>query len=51
MKDCLSSSIGDKSRIVQGSGELTKSWLEYVVDKLFQNDGHQTYWAETLNQG
>ena len=48
MKDCLSSSIGDTSRIVQDSGE---AWLKYAVDKVFQNDGHQSYWAETLHQG
>ena len=51
MKDCLSSSIGDTSRIVQDSGELTKACLKYAVDKVFQNDGHQSYWAETLHQG
>ena len=31
MKDCLSSSIGDTSRIVQDSGELTKAWLKYAL--------------------
>ena len=51
MKNCLSSSIGDTLRIVQDSGELTKAWLQYAVDKMFQNDGHQSYWAETLHQG
>ena len=51
MKDCLSSSIGDTSRIVQDSGELTKAWLKYAVDQVFQNDGHKRYWAETLQQG
>ena len=51
MKDSLSSSIGDTSRIVQDSGELTKVCLKYAVDKVFQNDGHQSYWAEILHQG
>ena len=50
MKDCLFSSIGDTSRIVQDSGELTKAWLKYAADKVFQNDGHQRYWAEVLHQ-
>ena len=39
------------SRIVQDSGELTKACLKYAVDKEFQNDGHQSCWAETLHQG
>ena len=47
MKDCLSSSIGDTSRIVEDSGELTKVCLRYAADKVFQNDAHQSYWAET----
>ena len=47
MNDCLSSSIGDTSRIIEDSGELTKAWLKYGVDKVFQNNGHQSYWAET----
>ena len=47
MKDCLSSSIGDTSRIVEDSGELTKACLKYAVDKVFRNDGYQSYWAET----
>ena len=51
MKDGLSSSIGDTSRIVQDSGELTKACLKYAIDKVFQKDGHQSYWAETLHQG
>ena len=51
MKDCLSSSIGDTSKIVQDSEEQMKAWLTYAVDKVFQNDGHQSYWAETLHQG
>ena len=51
MKDFLSSPIGDTSRLVQDSGELTKAWLKYAVDKVFQNDGHQSYWADTLHQG
>ena len=42
MKDCLSSSIGDMSRIVQDSGELTEACLKYAVDEVFQNDGHQS---------
>ena len=41
MKDCLYGSISDTSRIVHDSGELTKTWLKYAVDKVFQNDGHQ----------
>ena len=51
MKDCLSGSISDTSRIVQDSGELMKADLKYAVDKVFRNDGHQSYWAETLHQG
>ena len=47
MKDCRSSSIGDTSRIVKDSVELTKVCLKYAVDKVFQNNGHQSYWAET----
>ena len=47
MKDCLSGSISDTSRIVEDSGELTKACLKYAVEKVFQNDGHQSYWAET----
>ena len=47
MKDCLSSSIGDTSRIVEDSGEITKACTKYAVDKVFQNDGYQSYWAET----
>ena len=42
---------GGTSRIVQDSGELTKAYLKYAVDKVFQNDGHQSYWAETSHQG
>ena len=37
--------------IVEDSGELTKACLKYAVKKVFQNDGHQSYWAETLHQG
>ena len=37
--------------IVEDSGELTKAWLKYAVNNVFQNDGHQSYWAETLYQG
>ena len=33
--------------IVENSEELTKAWLKYAVDKVFQNDGYQSYWAET----
>ena len=51
MKDCLSGSIGDRSKIVQDSGELTKACLKYAVDKVFQNNGHHIYWDETLHQG
>ena len=51
MKDCLSSSIGDTSRIVRDSEELKKACLKYALDKVFQNDGHQSYWAETLHEG
>ena len=51
MKDCLSSSISDTLRIVEDSGELTKACLKYAVDKVFQNDGHQSCWADTLRQG
>ena len=29
--------------IVEDSGELTKACLKYAVDKVFQNDGHQSY--------
>ena len=50
MKDCLSSSISDTSRIVQDSVQVTKAWLKYAVDEEFHNDGHQSYWAETLHQ-
>ena len=50
MKDCLSSAIGDTSRIVEDSGELKKACLKYAVDKVFQNDGHQSCWADTLHQ-
>ena len=50
MNDCLSSSIDDTSRLVQDSEELTKACLKYAADKVFQNDGHQSYWAETLHQ-
>ena len=50
MKDCLSSSISDTSRIVEDSGELMKACLKCAVDKVFQNDGYQSYWAETLHQ-
>ena len=51
MKDCLSGTIGDTSRIVDDSGDLTKACLKYAADKVFKNDGHQSYWAETLHQG
>ena len=51
MKDCLSSSIGETLRIVEDSGELTKACLKCAVDKGFQNNGHQSYLAETLQQG
>ena len=51
MKDCLSSFIGDTSRIVQDAGKLTKACLKDAVDKVFQNDGYHSYWAETLHQG
>ena len=37
--------------IVEDSGELTKAWLKYAVDKVFQNDRYQSCWAETLHQG
>ena len=37
--------------IVEDSGELMKGWLKYDVNKLFQNDRHQSCWAETLHQG
>ena len=36
--------------IVEDSGELTKAWLKYAVNKVFQNDGYQSCWAETLHQ-
>ena len=36
--------------IVEDSGELTKAWLKYAVNKMFQNDRHQSCWAETLHQ-
>ena len=53
MKDCLSSSINDTSRIVEDSGELMKACIYFrmAADKVFQNDGHQSYWAETLTKG
>ena len=38
-------------RIVEDSGELTKSWLKYAANKVFQNDRHQSCWTETLHQG
>ena len=37
--------------IVEDSGELTKAQLKYAVNKVFQNDRHQCFWAETLHQG
>ena len=37
--------------IVEDSGELTKAWLKYAVNKVFQNDRHQSCWVETLHQG
>ena len=37
--------------IVEVYGELMKAWLKYAADKVFQQDGHYTYWAETLHQG
>ena len=37
--------------IVEDSGELTKAWLKYAVNKVFQNDSHQSCWTETLHQG
>ena len=40
-----------RPRIVEDSGELTKACLKYAVGKVFQNDGHQSYWAETYHQG
>ena len=35
--------------IVEDSGELTKTWLKYAVDKVFQHDGNHSCWAETLH--
>ena len=40
--------------IVEDSGECLeneKACLKHAVDKVFQNDGDQSYWAETLHQG
>ena len=37
--------------IVEDSGELTKAWPKYAVNKMFQTDGYQSCWAETLHQG
>ena len=45
------SSIGDTSRIVQDSGELTKAWPTCAVNRVFQNDRHKSGWAEALHQG
>ena len=39
------------SWIVEDSGELTKAWLKYAVNKVLQNDRHQSCGAETLHQG
>ena len=36
--------------IVDDSGELMKAWLKYTANKMFQNDGHQSCWSETLHQ-
>ena len=44
------SSIGGTLSVVQDSGELTKACLKYAVEEVFQNDGHQSYRAETLHQ-
>ena len=38
-------------QIIGDSGELMKAWLTYAVNKMFQNDGHQSCWTETLHQG
>ena len=51
MKDCRTSSIGDTSRIFEDSGEVTKGWLKYAINKVFQNNRHQSFWAEILQQG
>ena len=37
--------------IVEDSRELTKACRKYAVDKVFQNDGNQSCWPETLHQG
>ena len=37
--------------IVEDSVELTKAWLKYAVNNVFQKDRHQSCWAETLHQG
>ena len=36
---------------VEDSGELTKAWLKYAVNKVFQSDRYQSCWAEALHQG
>ena len=56
MKDYLVSSVTFSMAkltiwIVEVYGELTKAWLKYAADKVFQQDRHQPYWAETLHEG
>ena len=54
MKDYLVSSvIRSMAKLIiwinEDSGELTKASLKYAVNKMFQDDGYQSCWAETLH--
>ena len=36
--------------IIEVYGELTKAWLKYSADKVFQQDGHQSYRADKMDK-